>query len=406
MSDLATPAWPASDFPDEIEASLRQVRDQCGAIVEAVCGSAPRAKDVSDGFGVHAKLGWQLWNVAYSQPLTALRFLPNEKGIESWLRAAAQRKVPEALLDLFRDAARNLNKVIESHAGDREMFEMLVDSQLNLPNDDAKLRWRKQAFTGNGFMFGARAKTLLASAIFFPSETPNSFSIVRLHGLVELVRTRVGVRWPIATLVVQQTDGTDTMPGREPLARNQSKDTVPFMPSYCSQPLPAVERRTDGETICDELLPGPVGLTGATTIFTGEILHDVGPTHGIKGGEVAHFGSGVRTPAELLVSDHFVHRSLFPLAHRELRVYGELISNTSRDDRDRLDVPEELRYLGRGLARVRTAEIPNYAELLGEAFDRIGFDAADFDVYRVRMPYPPIPASVMVRHTLPPPPDL
>jgi hypothetical protein len=92
---------------------------------------------------------------------------------------------------------------------------------------------------------------------------------------------------------------------------------------------------------------------------------------------------------------------MFPNVTRELRVFGELISNTTRDERDRLPVAERLQHLGRGVERVRTAEIPRYAEILGAAFEKTGWDPDDFDVYRVRMRYPPIPVSVMVRHEMP-----
>ncbi len=396
----------SSDFPQEIRNVLQQVRDQCAAIIEAVCGSGARAKDVSDAFEVHAKLGWQLWNVAYSDPLTSFRFLPNEHGIKVWGQAAVKKGVPKELIAGFEEAVDKVRDVIEVHAEDREMFEMLVDANSEPSTDEAEVRWRKQAFAGNSFMFGARAKCVLSGAILYPSARPNWFNMVRLNGLIGLVRTRVGVRWPIATLVVQKPDGSDNAPMREPLGNvaEFGNVTVPFLPEYCTRPLPPVERRTDGQTICDELLPGIVGLTGANTIFTGEILHNVGPTHGLTGGEIAHFGTGVRTPCEILISDHIVHKSIFPEARRELRVYSELISDTSRDDRDRLEVSEKIENLGRGLLRVRTAEIPRYAEILAMSFERIGLDPNEFDVFRVRMRYPPMPASVMMRHELPPPP--
>ncbi|MBX3118565.1 MAG: hypothetical protein KF784_05840 [Fimbriimonadaceae bacterium] len=399
--------YDSPDFPGEIKATLAEVRDRCAAIIEAVCGGGARAKDVSDQFGVHAKLGWQLWNVAFSDPLTSFRFLPNEHGIRLWGESAIKQGVPQELVKDLEDAIAKVRGVIDLHAEDREMFEMLVDAQAELDSDDAEVRWRKQAFTGNSFVFGARAKCVLASAIFYPSDRPNWFSVVRMHGLISLVRTRVGVRWPISTLVVQQSDGSDDVPLREPLAKESefANITVPFMPKYCTKPLPPVERRSDGHMICDELLPGLVGLTGANTVFTGEILHNIGPAHGRTDGEFAHFGTGVRTPCELLVSDHIVHKSLFPNAKRELRVYGELISSTTRDERDRLDVSEELQHLGSGLSRVRTADVPSYADALCDAFAQIGMDPNEFDIYRVRMRYPPMPASVMVRHELPPPPQ-
>jgi hypothetical protein len=384
--------------------TLRVMRDGCVAVIEAVCGSGARAKDVSDAFGIHAKLGWQIWNVAYSDPFVSFRFLPNDHGVRVWLGASAERGVPAELLKRVEAAIEAVRGVVQVHAEDRETFEMLLDAQTAQPSEEAETKWRRQAFLGNAFTFGARAKTMLATAILFPGSEPNHFSIVRIHGLVGLMRTRADIRWPFAKLIVQQVDRTGTDPGREPLLASTSAGDVPLLTQYCSQPIPEVERYQDGEFLRDELLPTYVGQTGASTIFTGEILHNVAPAHGNEGGEVAHFGTGVRTPCELLISDHIVHRSIFPDAKRELRVYGELISQTTRDDRDRLQVSQSLQHLGQGLLRVRTADVPKYGELLEEAFQRIGLDPNEFDVFRVQLRYPPMPASVMVRHTLPPPP--
>lgn len=402
MTHLALKQGGAAGFPAEIEAALEQVRDHCATIIEARCGGGARAKDVADQFGLHAKLGWQLWNVAYSHPLTTFRYLPNAHGIKVWRTSALHRNVPAELINGFEQAVENLRTIIDLHAEDREMFEILVDSQSDPRDEEAELRWRRQAFTGNSYTFGVRAKCMLASGILYPSKTPNYFSMVRFLGLTDLVQIRSNVRWPFAHLVVEQVDKTSTTPDREPLT--ETGGTVPLMTEFCSDPLPPVERRTEGAAIRDELLPGQVGQMGASTIVTGEILHDVGPSHGIVGGETAHFGTGIRTPSELLILDHIVHKSLFPEAQRELRVYSELISSTTRDDRDRLIVSERLQHLGRGLLRVRTGDVPRYADLLTLAFEKIGLDPNDFDVFRVRMRYPPMPVSVMVRHTLPPPP--
>jgi hypothetical protein len=202
-------------------------------------------------------------------------------------------------------------------------------------------------------------------------------------------------------LVVEKDSEGETF-RREPLApADWDPNTAPLLTEFCSSPIPGVERRMDGNRIVDELAPGMIGLTGKSTVFFGEIINNVGPTKGTRPGEVAYFGSGVRTPAQLLVSDHIVHRDLFPDVSRRLSVYSELATIHARDESDRLQVPERLEHLGIGLARVRTADVPRYAELLTHVFDRIGQNPADFEVFRVKMPYPPIPVSVMVQHSLP-----
>ena len=76
-------------------------------------------------------------------------------------------------------------------------------------------------------------------------------------------------------------------------------------------------------------------------------------------------------------------------------IVGEVLTG------DRVTVELSPYDLGRGLERVRTAEIPRYADILGAVFEKTGWKADDFDVYRVRMRYPPMPVSVMVRHEMP-----
>lgn len=389
-------------FPLEIAEAMSQVCEQCQTIIEAVCGLDARAKDVATQFGIHAKLGWQIWNVAHSSPLNAYKFLPNRHGLLVWRQAAVARGVPLELFDRMDELAESVQAVIQKHAGNEELFEMLLDSQGG-DQEEAEIKWRRQAFLGNTFNFGARARLTLSTAILYPVSEGREFSMVRLHGLIDLVRTRAGVRWPFSSLIVEHGDGEPAAPGKEPLI--PTDHPVPFLPDFCSHPLPAIQRVTEGTTVRDELLPATVGLTGAATIVTGEIVHRVGPTSGFKEGEVAYFGSGIRTPSEVFFADHIVHKSLFPQAERKLSLFSELISPTARGESDRLEIAEKLIPLGSGLRRVRTADMPDYLNILNLAFRHIGFDPDDFDVYRIRLRYPPIPASAMVTFDLPPGPS-
>lgn len=393
------PVLAAAPFPPDIESTFAELAQQCAAIVEAVCGSGARAKDVADRFGLHAKLGWQIWNVANAPSLSALRYLPSGPGLKSWRQAAEARAVPASLLERFDVAVAKVDRLMERHADDREMFEMILDAKEH--DAEAEIRWRRQAFLGNSFTFGVRARCTLAAAILFPSPNAPALSLLRLNGLVDLVRTRSGVRWPFSSLVIEQS-GDSRLPRREPLV--PSENIAPLLPEFCSEPVPSIERRQEGEIAFDELLPTQVGLTGASTIFTGEIVHEIGTPYGEKPGEIAQFGTGVRTPSEFLLCDHIVHRSLFPGVERELRVYSELASPTARSEADRIEVRERLQDLGFGLHRVRTADLPQYADLLDTAFAKAGLHPEEFHVFRVVMRYPPIPASIMIRHPLLDPP--
>ena len=132
-----------------------------------------------------------------------------------------------------------------------------------------------------------------------------------------------------------------------------------------------------------------------------EKIRAVAPVWSDTPNETASFGTGVRTPSELFVSDQLVHRSLYPGVTRELHVFGELMTQLSRDERDRIPVPEKVQHLGNAADGIGTAEVARYNDLLDFVFAKTGLHAEDFEAYRVRMRYPPLPVSVLVRHPMP-----
>lgn len=55
---------------------------------------------------------------------------------------------------------------------------------------------------------------------------------------------------------------------------------------------------------------------------------------------------------------------------------------------------------GRGLGLSHTPDIPGYADLTAGVCASVGIDPEDYELYRVRMEYPPMPTTVMIRHPL------
>src|SRR4051812_47461108 len=322
-------AAPSREFRGEGGVGIGNVRRPLGAIVESVCGGRPRAQDITDRFGVYRKLRWQIWNVVYADDaLAAIKHLPNPRTLKVWPDAARKKGVREDLLDKLGDAIAQFRKSADEHAGDREMLDLLVESGAENLNEASTIRWRKQSFAGNSFTWGVRAKCMLASAFIFPSATRDGyFDMVRIQGLMGFVRTRPNVRWPFAQLLIRDGEGKKHQFARVPLVESAAvRETgVPLVEQFCSKPLPRVMRRPGNMGMVeDELLAGEVGQSGASDIITAEILREVAPAWGESPTDVATFGTGVRTPTELLISDQLVHRDLYPNVERELCVFGEL----------------------------------------------------------------------------------
>lgn len=392
-------------FEGDVVEAVASVRRRLAAIVESVCGGRPRAQDITDRFGVYRKLGWQIWNVLYlDDALAAVRHLPNERTLKVWNEAAKAAGVDTAMLDRLGEAVANFQRSAEGHALDREMLEMLLESHGGDTDAEAAERWRKQAFSGNAFTWGVRAKVMFSCAVLFPAKArPDFMGMVRLQGLLGFMRTRPGVRWPFAQLLIRSDANTIETPGRSALLDSAAlRETgVPLLVDYCSSPLPPIRRRRGSvATVEDELLPTEVGVKGAADVLTGEVIDELF-TSKTAPGESATFGTGVRTPCELLISDLIVHKSFYPNASRELIVFSELMTPFSRDDRDRISVPEQIESMGNLADGIGTAELPRYGELLQTSLKRINHSAEEFEVFRVRMKYPPMPVSITIRHHMP-----
>jgi hypothetical protein len=399
---------PIDAFQRDAERIVTRIRTSFLSVIEAVCGGSPRAYEVADAFGIHRKLAWQIWNVTYdAEPIRAVRYMPTARGIQAWRKSAEKLGTTADLLQQLDDAARLFDELTHTHAPNREMLEMMLGACEPRLDEREEERWRKQAFMGNAYVFGVRAKTYLTTLVLHPSAREGYFDLARVHGLIGLARTRPNVRWPFAQAVVHSGE-SERFPRRTPILPSDAtrRSGVPLMEEFCSQPLPPVARHKGQYGMLeDELLPGPIGQTGESTVITGEVARELASIYKTEPGEDAHFGTGVRTPCEALVYDHLVHHQLFPGVERRLRVYSELICPVSRDERDLLRVSENVQRLGRGTARLRTAEVPRYGELIQRLMEQMGWNPKDFDVYRIRMRYPPLPAAVMLQHDLPDPPN-
>lgn len=397
---------PGSFQADTVDA-VRVVRDAFARMIERRCPGSKAVTNISRAFKVHRKLAWQVVKVAYEEdPFTAARHMPTGKSFEVWLEAARGAEVPEALIDSARRAAERFEALATAHAATREELEMLLESCAPGHDVEAAERWRERSFAGNSFTWGARCKVLLALMVLAPSEDRERFfHVVQVRGLIGFRQTRPGVRWVVNQPVVAddsaRADETVNRVALDPEAA-RAHGGVPVLPAFCSSPMPPLARRVvTGGILHDEFVAGPVGLEGERTLVTGEVIRNLAPAHATEQDKIAHFGTAVRTPAELLHFDLFVHHGLFGEVERRLMVFNDLAAPIAFDEADALPVPEKISRLGRGVALAQSPDIPGYSDLASWVFERMKARPGEYELFRIRLRYPPMPVSVMVRHGLP-----
>lgn len=398
---------PSQDrFSAETIEVVTQIRDACARIIETKCPDTKAVTAVSDAFGIHRKLAWQVVKVAYADdPFVASRHMPPTKSARLWLKSAEKAGVSRALVESARAAFDSFEDVIRAHASSRAEFEMLIESIDDASDTNIEEKWRQHAFLGNSYTLGVQCRVLLSVMIQMPSrDREGYFDAVQVRGMIGYRQTRQNVRWVVNQSVVLDDDNKDEFAmTRHPLDPRAAEryGGVPLLPEFCSDPIPALQRvPAEQGMVQDELLSGEVGLMGQRTLVTGELLRNIAPVHATSESKRAHFGVAVRVPCEMVHYDLFVHKGLFGEVTRELEVFNELATQITFDERDELRVSDRVKHLGMGVSLAQAPDIAGYTDIARSIFERIDADPDEFELYRIRMAYPPLPTSVLMRHEL------
>jgi|TARA_R110002072_G_scaffold85263_4_gene193241 hypothetical protein len=381
-------------------------RDTYARIIEQKCPGSKSVTSVAKAFGIHRKLAWQVIKVAYAEdPFVAAKHMPTPKSVKVWSDAVQEHGMASEHLESIHSSSEQFQSLIKSHASNRSEFEMLIESCNKNGDHSAEERWRQQAFEGNCFTWGAHCNTLLALCILMPSEDrENYFHAAQIKGMMGFRQTRPDMRW-----VVNQSVAVDDDIQHEQAMERQAIDPaaaleyngVPVLPEYCSNPMPKLERsRTHDGMMQDEFLSSEVGLQGQRTLVTGELLRNIAPTHAMPNDKIAHFGSSVRTPTEMFHFDLFVKAGLFGDVERELKVFSDIVASITFSPSDELILSDKISKMGRGISLAHAPDLPGYHDLAASIFSRLSLNPDEYELYRIRIAYPPFPCTIMVKHEL------
>jgi hypothetical protein len=397
----------ARNLPDDAAEVLAAVRAAFARLVESLPIRIARAVDLSEALDLPRKLGWQVWRIVESaSPYEAAQYLPGEGAIRSFLQAAARRGAPAALVAEAERAAARVGALVDTHAGDRASLDMMLGAIAG-PAHHIEEQRRRDAFRGNSFIWGIQARTRLFTSIVAPGKG-DSLDVAVLDGLIDLRRNRAGAPCVLAETWVRDSARPGAPIRMEPLwpAGDTDPALPPVIPEFCSSPMPAMRPVRVGEGhVRVELTPGAIGETGAITCITGHVYRGVGSRIRREGDPTLDFAARVNKPAEVLIHDLIVHRSLFGPIEPIVRVFSELsgpvVEHESLSRLEQLPMAAAVKHLGRGPDVAASSDTPRYTDLLRWTFQRLGWDGADFDVHRTRMRYPVVPSSVVLSVDLP-----
>jgi hypothetical protein len=267
---------------------------------------------------------------------------------------------------------------------------------------------RRQLYLGGSYVWGVRARLSLRLDVLGPSAKGKRLDCATVRGVVDLERLRADAPWQLeAPLVLDDKVTKPSTCTAEPIelhgesgASRRSSAKGPFlMHEFCSDPLPECRFiTTPGGVPAVELAEGAMGSEGRLTLFHGTLLRNVQPAQTSR----RHHGifqlSKQRTPVERAIFDLCVHESLLQQSPQpEAILYSDLLHSSGvrlHAATDRIPAGLEVLSLGAGARRLKLAHYERHSELALSIFERTGWNPAQFHVFRVEAPYPPVPSTL------------
>jgi len=398
-------------FENDLRAAVQGVRGALAEMVAAVDVDATRPQQMARDVGLDKSLSWKLSRILSDDDAVATAMhLPGKAGIRIVLKSFEKAGASTASLDALRAAVAAFDRVIETHCGDRETLDLMLGHLRRDGNGQHDETQRKKSFQGNSAIWGVQARVHLAAHLVAPNAgDPEMIDYAIVSGLVDFRRLRNDVPWAVASVRSYSDDGSPLPPEDfEPLDPSVAANEAPLLREFSTQPAPRfrITAGTAGTTRY-EIAEGPVGKSGAITCLTGWASRHSHPRHRTEHDTFGEHLVNLITPAELLIFDLFVHRALEFNLPPQVMLYSQLpggpvYPNTGREQ-GLLPLRETMIDLGAGRPDVITPEIPRYHALAEMAMRRLGGSPDDYQGYRLKMRYPPIPTLALYRHVLPEP---
>ncbi len=398
-------AAPESEFHGDARVILAELRKNLGAaIAPAVKGTTPGATEWSRALDIDTKLAWKLTHLLDPEmDFEALEFVPGRQAFDQILKAAQSAGGEGDASRAARLSFDRYETLVRTHAGSRKAFDVLVTSQRPKGTSRAEVNLRRGAIEANASLLGVRARAQVAIYGLAPSQGDGEhLDVMGVRKIEGTERMRPNVNWRIARSFKTAEDGTPLPGGPEPLVKaklSKALAGLPVVPDFSTSPLPTLARLDASPSAVEfEMRGGEVGASARFDLTTAEIFRPGDDRYATKdGNRRTRILAGVRIPCDLLYVDLLVHKDLFESTEPTVQVVSTLHTGMSLEFResDVLPIEPEFISLGRGLGKVKDRERERHAELLRWSMVEVGWNPDDFDVYRFKLPYPPLPSAVV-----------
>ena len=317
---------------------------------------------------------------------------PTPGELKPFLALAGQHGASGAASQAAMNAAEQFRAFVRRHAEDRQSFNAMVARQGNGQRETSIVRDRRAAYRDLAKIWGLQTDLQVCTFIVGPVDASEARPIVKLTLQRGVRRLRSDAQ---VTLMKFHTRDMGRPSGLPLNAQAAERYGMPLLPQFSSNDLPKVDPVTmEGGWQLYNLVGGEVGLQSNIEFAFGEHLANFCAGAPIWSISFTHSGK----PIALLVMDLLIHRASHPGIEPQSIMYQHqeadfTLATALRSQR----VPgsERVELVGPADALV-LGEAPRYAELLQYATGIRKWFLADFDAYRIRIPFPVIGSNTLV----------
>ena len=385
----------------------QRVRTSLAEVLAVIGVDATKPQSMARQLGLDKSLAWKTSRiVSDADPFAAIPRLPGRSGQKILLNSLRTAGAPADAIGAVQEALDEFEQLVETHAGDRETFEMMLSGLGKDGQSDLDEAHRKLSFQGNSAIWGVQARVQMAAQFVTPG-SGSKLTLATVYGLIDFRRLRTSAAWAVANMWGYHDDGTTAKVADEPLERNDgSLPGLPLLTSFSSPNLPPMRGSMSRNGLRRyEIVEGPVGMTGAMNIVSGWVSRDTVDRYRTDVDRVGEHLVYLSTPAELLIHDLFVHKSLDfamrPRAHLYSQLPGGPVYPLDGHECGQLPLPEAMVDLGEGPPDLTTPEVARYRAMAEMGAKAAGFSLNDFHGFRLKIKYPPIPTLTLFRYDLP-----
>jgi len=394
-------------FADVSIAVLSELRFSIVEAIGSISDSPETATELSRLLKLDKTLTWKLFNFIDSEDLfLGSRFIPGESSFGKFLAVAMKHSTDGGAVQRAENAFREFIRLQKKYAEDRASLNLLLFGMSPEGCEKAYQDQKKASFLAQRFLNGISASSTFLSTIVHQA-ADGGMRICSMRGFHNIIRFQNNTcpLFKIDQLQVLNASDESISYTRKPLCPLQApsrNNLIPYFNEFCTTLTPQPEADAPGVFIDDLLGGGASDLNSETNLVTAEV-HTYPPGDN-AGSDQADSSVTVSCnfPSKLQVVDVFVSDSL-NIGDCSVRVYNDLQSgnypDTPPDKRTgpRLTFDEKITALMPGTSGYRIKEIRWYADMIEAAFSKLGYDISDYMLYRVKIPYPYLPSSVVVR---------